>query len=177
MGLVVFLRGVNVGGNRTFRPAALARELADLDVVNVGAAGTFVVRGTISPAALRAEVLRRLPFEAEVMICRGGDLVKLAAGEHFAEEPGSADLDRFVSVLAKRPRTLPPLPLSHPAGDDWQVRVVGVVGNCALSLWRRLGQRPVYPNEVVEKHLGVAATTRNWNTLATVCRILADGGS
>ena len=44
MALIVFLRGVNVGGHRTFRPSILARELSDYDVVNVGAAGTFVVR-------------------------------------------------------------------------------------------------------------------------------------
>ncbi len=42
--LVVFLRGVNVGGHRTFRPSRLAQKLRDFDVVNVGAAGTFVVR-------------------------------------------------------------------------------------------------------------------------------------
>ena len=34
--------GVNVGGHRTFRPTILARELSAYDVVNVGAAGTFV---------------------------------------------------------------------------------------------------------------------------------------
>jgi hypothetical protein len=37
--LVVFLRGVNVGGHRTFRPSILARDLSDYEVVNVGAAG------------------------------------------------------------------------------------------------------------------------------------------
>jgi hypothetical protein len=44
MALVVFIRGVNVGGHRTFRPSVLARGLSDYGVVNVGAAGTFVVR-------------------------------------------------------------------------------------------------------------------------------------
>jgi hypothetical protein len=43
MALVVFLRGVNVGGHRTFRPSLLARELGPYDAVNVGSAGTFVV--------------------------------------------------------------------------------------------------------------------------------------
>jgi hypothetical protein len=33
MALVAFLRGVNVGSHRTFRPTVLAQELADLDVV------------------------------------------------------------------------------------------------------------------------------------------------
>jgi hypothetical protein len=41
MALVVFLRGVNVGGHKAFRPSALAGALADFDVVNVGASGTF----------------------------------------------------------------------------------------------------------------------------------------
>jgi uncharacterized protein (DUF1697 family) len=31
--LVVLLRGVNVGGSRIFRPAALARELEHLDAI------------------------------------------------------------------------------------------------------------------------------------------------
>jgi hypothetical protein len=30
----------------------------------------------------------------------------------------------------------------------------------------------VYPNEVVEKKLGVSATTRNWNTIAAICKVL-----
>jgi len=77
MALVVFMRGVNVGGHKTFRPAALAKELAALDVVNVGAAGTFVVRKAVSQAKLRAELNRRLPFKAELMICPGGDLQNL----------------------------------------------------------------------------------------------------
>ena len=34
MALVVLLRGVNVGGHRIFRPAALATELACLDAVS-----------------------------------------------------------------------------------------------------------------------------------------------
>ncbi|MBY0496071.1 MAG: DUF1697 domain-containing protein [Cyanobacteria bacterium] len=41
MALVVFLRGVNVGGHRTFRPAALAKQLEHLGAINIGAAGTF----------------------------------------------------------------------------------------------------------------------------------------
>ena len=48
MALVVLLRGVNVGGHKAFQPSALAKELADFDVVNVGAAGTFVVLGLLA---------------------------------------------------------------------------------------------------------------------------------
>lgn len=52
MELVVFMRGVNVGGRNAFRPAVLAADLAALEVVSIGAAGTFVVKrdGSAEPA-------------------------------------------------------------------------------------------------------------------------------
>ena len=53
MALIVLLRGINVGGYRTFRPSMLASDLAAYDVVNVGTAGTLVVRKPLSaPSSL-----------------------------------------------------------------------------------------------------------------------------
>src|SRR6185436_7901644 len=104
MALVVFLRGVNVGGHRTFRPSLLAKQLRRYDVVNIGAAGTFVVRKRISRAKLRAEVTRRLPFEAHVVMCSGSDILGLAARNPFAGQPSGPAILQFVSVLAKRSR-------------------------------------------------------------------------
>ena len=175
MALVVFLRGVNVGGHKAFRPSVLAKELAEFDVVNIGAAGTFVVRNSISSAFLRAEVSRRLPFDADLMICRARDVTDLESGSPFLDDGSDQDVSRYVSVLTKRPRTLPSLPIRQPAGDAWQVKVIGVRRTFVLSLHRRTGRTLVYPNEVVERHLGVPATTRNWNTLRTICDILRAG--
>src|SRR5437867_2659194 len=103
MALVVFLRGVNVSGHKAFQPTALAKELADFDAVNVGAAGTLVFRKPISQALLRAELLRRLPFKPEMMICRAADLLDLASQMPFGKELADKDITRYVSVLAKRP--------------------------------------------------------------------------
>jgi uncharacterized protein (DUF1697 family) len=172
MTAVVFMRGVNVGGLRPFRPAAFAKELPAFDVVNIGAAGTFVVRKTTNQKDLRAELLRRLPFEAELMICRARDLVDLASSDPFPREVSVKDVRRFVSVLAKRPPASPRFPLSHPEGKAWQVKVVGLRGKFVLSLWRRMGKSLVYPNEIVEKTYGIPATTRNWDTIAKIANIL-----
>src|SRR4051812_22278516 len=60
MALVVFLRGVNVGGHRRFRPSVLAKALSAYDVTNVGAAGTFVVRQQGTRAKFLAELRQRL---------------------------------------------------------------------------------------------------------------------
>lgn len=74
--------------------------------------------------------------------------------------------------MEKAPRKLPRLPFNRPAGGKWEVKVTGIIGRYALSLRRRLGQGTIYPNEVVEKSLGVSATTRGWDTIQAICRIL-----
>src|SRR6266496_923410 len=82
MALVVLLRGVNVGGHRTFRPTTLDAQLKHLDAVNIGAAGTFVIRQPVTRAQLRAELARRLPFVAGIMICQGREIVRLMSEDH-----------------------------------------------------------------------------------------------
>lgn len=174
MATVVFMRGVNVGGHRTFRPAELAKQLSALDVVNVGAAGTLVVRKSITHAVLRAELVRRLPFEAEFMVCRGRDVTNLVSADPLQSEASDKAVRRFVSVLAKRPRTMPDFPIRHPKKGAWQVKVIELRGRFALSSWRRTGKSMVYPNEVVERELGVPCTTRNWQTIRKINDILLD---
>ena len=172
MAVVVFMRGVNVGGHRPFRPAAFARELSAFDVVNIGAAGTFIVSKNVSQATLRAQLLRRLPFEAELMICSARDLIELATTDPFPPEASIEGVRRFVSVLAKRHSTLPRVPFSHADGREWQVKIVRLRGRFALGLWGRMGKALVYPNAVVEKGLAISATTRNWDTISKIVNLL-----
>lgn len=174
MALVVFLRGVNVGGRRAIKPRELAGELAEFGVVNIGAAGTFVAQKSVGQAELRTEILARLPFEPELMICRSSEVLALAASEPFARARAAKDLKCYVSVLAKAPRTPPSLPIARPTGDAWQVKVIAISGRFVLSLHRRLGRKLLYPNEVVERNFG-AATSRNWNTITKICEILEGG--
>ena len=174
MASVVFLRGVNVGGHKTFQPSVLAKELAAFDVVNVGAAGTFVVRKAVSQTRLREELLRRLPFSTEIMICRASDIINLASTNPLVNEPAGPDIIRFVSVLARHPRVLPPLPLSLPPDNECLVKIIGVHGRFAFGTHRRVMRAIAYLNQF-EKHFGVSATTRNWNTIAGIVRILNDG--
>jgi uncharacterized protein (DUF1697 family) len=171
MASVVFLKGVNVGGHKTLRPSLLAREMAKLGVMNVGAAGTFVVRNSISQVKLRQEFLRRLPFETEVMICSTNEILQLASAEPFAGEPSGSDIVRFVSVLSKRPRVPLALPINLPAGENWLVRLVAVRGRFAFGVYRRTMQTIRFLGRI-EKHLGGSVTTRNWHTFSSLFEIL-----
>jgi uncharacterized protein (DUF1697 family) len=173
MALVVLLRGVNVGGHRTFRPAALARQLQQYDVVNLGAAGTFVVRGRVAQAELRAELSRRLPFDTEIMICQGRDITGLISRDFFADYPSRPDLVRFVSVLARTPRTAPRLPLSLPPQGEWLLRVLAREGRFVVGVYRR-HIKAIGHLGTLDRVFGVPVTTRNWNTLAAIVRVLDD---
>jgi uncharacterized protein (DUF1697 family) len=169
---VVFLRAANVGKHNRFQPSILAKELAKFGVINVGAVGTFVVREEVGEATLRAAILRKLPFKCEVMICRAKEMVDLARTAPLTDEPLGNDLRAFVTVMAKRPARLPKLPIYAPNTDQWEVKIVRITGMCALSLWRRLKENALYPNQVIEKEFGVATTTRSWNTILKVAKIL-----
>lgn len=172
MALVVLLRGVNVGGHRTFRPSVVARELSEYDVVNVGAAGTFVVRRPGARAGFRAALLRKLPFEAEVVLCQGRDLLRLETENPFGAKRRSDEV-RFVSVLAKAGGVRAALPVSFPPSGKWLVRVLAAQGQFVFGVYRRDMRTIGYLGQV-DKLYGVAATTRNWNTIAAVIRVLKD---
>ena len=172
MALVVFLRGVNVGGHRTFRPSVLAKALSKFGVVNIGAAGTFVVRTPGPRAKFRAELLRKLPFETEVMLCEGRDLARLVTENPFGTESSRPDIVRFVTVLSKAGR-VPPLPIMLPADGEWLVRVIGSTNRFVFGEYRRHMRTITYLGRV-DKLLGVPSTTRNWNTINAIVRILKD---
>jgi len=171
MALVVFLRGANVGGHRTFRPSILARELRDYDVVNVGAAGTFVVRKPGPRATFRAELLRKLPFEATVALCDGRDLIRLEMENPFGAEPSRPDTVRFVSILSKAGRAHPSTPITLPPGDEWLLRVIASKDRFVFGVYRRHMKTIGYLSQI-DKLFGAPATTRNWNTIIAIVRIL-----
>jgi len=175
MALVVFLRGVNVGGHRTFRPSILARQLRAYDVVNVGAAGTFVVRKPPSRAKFRAALLQKLPFQTEVALCDGRDLIRLETEHPFGAEPSGPDVVRFVSILAKAGRVRAPIPITLPPSGKWLLRVIASDKRFAFGVYRRHMKTIGYLGQI-DKLLGVPVTTRNWNTIIAIVRILKGDG-
>lgn len=171
MALVVFLRGVNVGGHRTFRPSILAQELRAFDIVNVGAAGTFVVRKPGSRAKLRAALGRKLPFETEVVLCDGRDLMRLETEHPFGAVPSRPDVVRFVSILSKAGSVRAAVPIRLPPRGPWLVRVIGSKSRFVFGVYRRHMTTIGYLGQL-DRLFGGRATTRNWNTIVAIVRIL-----
>jgi uncharacterized protein (DUF1697 family) len=171
MASVIFLRAVNVGGANRCQPAAIAKQLAKFGVINIGAVGTFVVREDVSESVLRAAIARQLPFKCEIMICAARDVLKLAAKDPFSGQPSDPDITRFMNVLHKPIRALPHLPLGLPSDADWLLKVIAIQDRFVLGLYRRQMKAISYLGKL-EKLLDVPATTRNWNTIEKVVKIL-----
>src|SRR5881296_3150817 len=127
----VFLRAANVGGSGVFSTAALAKKL---DLVNIGAAGTFVARRRVTAAELK----RELPFALDLAIRPATEVLKLVdAGPPKAPAGTLA----FVSVLVAPPKAAPRLPQEFPPGKQWALRIVEKRGPYVVSLRRTDLQR------------------------------------
>jgi uncharacterized protein (DUF1697 family) len=176
MALVVFLRGVNVGGHRTFRPSILARELSRYDVLNVGAAGTLVVRKPGPRAKFRTALIRKLPFEATIVLCEARDLMRLEKENPFGSQPSPPDLVRFVSILSKTGGVRASLPVRFPADGEWLVQVIASQGQFVFGMYRRHMKTIGYLGQI-DKLYGAPATTRSWTTIIAIMRILKESSA
>jgi uncharacterized protein (DUF1697 family) len=171
MALVIFLRGVNVGGYRTFRPSLLANQLKDYHVVNIGAAGTFVVCKPPGERRLRSELLRRLPFQTEMITCTGQELIAAVSTNPFEGEVQSPDIVRFVTVLAKQPQVFPSMPICVPGEDEWFLQILSRQAKFLFGVYRRHMKTISYLRSI-DKLVGGLTTTRNWNTIKAIVKVL-----
>jgi len=176
MALVVLLRGVNVGGHNAFKPAVLAARLAHLGAVNIGAAGTFVIRSRVTRKALRAELTSKLLSGTEIMICDGRQLLRVLSHDAFAGRPAPSGVVRFVSVLSRAPRVALRLPMALPPRGPWFVQVRAREGRFVVGQYRRHMKTIGYLG-ALDRVFGVPATTRSWNTMAAIARALSPGGN
>jgi hypothetical protein len=152
----------------------LAEQLKHLDAVNIGAAGTFVIRQPVTRTQLRAELARRLPFETEITICQGPEIIRLMSRSHFADQPVRPDIVRFVSVLSQRPRSAPPTPMTFPSSGKWLLKILARENRFVFGLYRRHMKVIGYLG-TFDRLFGVPVTTRNWNTVTAIARVLGHG--
>jgi hypothetical protein len=66
-------------------------------------------------------------------------------------------------------------PFSLPSDGDWLVRIITSRNRFVFGVYRRHMKTIGYLGQV-DKLFGVPATTRNWNTMSAIVRILNDHG-
>jgi len=58
-----------------------------------------------------------------------------------------------------------------PSDDNWLLKIIAIQGRFVLGLYRRQMKTITYLGKI-EKLLGVPATTRNWNTIEKIVKLL-----
>jgi uncharacterized protein (DUF1697 family) len=105
------------------------------------------------------------------MICEGRELLALEADDPFHDAPKGKDVTRFVSIMPRRPRTVPKLPIRLPEKGLWLLKILAVRGRYAFGVYRR-HMKVIRYLGMLDKLLGVPVTTRNWNTIKPVIEVL-----
>jgi hypothetical protein len=65
----------------------------------------------------------------------------------------------------------PSLPITFPPSGKWLVRIIALTDRIAFGEYRRHMKTIGYLGQI-DKLVGVPATTRNWNTVNSIVRIL-----
>ncbi len=161
----VFLRGINVGGNKTVVMAQLKAKLERLGFGQVKTllnSGNVVLTSSKSAPAIVEGVVSAVGFELEVMVWTQPEFEALVKVDPFKATP--ADAKRYVSFCARPPSALQ-LPVRWEAfgleAFAQHQRAV-MVRSIPVEKTPRGG----YPPEL-ERALGVA-TTRTWGTVLKV---------
>lgn len=156
---VAFLRGINVGGKNLLKMDALRSAFESAGLKNVR---TFQQAGNVVFESARKNPLRYLNLDANVIVLSLNDLANLIEKDPFKKiAPGDVMLCVvFLFDKLERKVKLPIISINEKleliAIDD---RAAYVVARRKKTGW--FG----FPNNFVEKQLGVTATTRQWSTI------------
>ena len=76
-----------------------------------------------------------------------------------------------MSILSQAGGVRAPLPVAFPPDGEWLVRVIASDGQFVFGMYRRHMKTIGYLGQI-DRLYRVPATTRNWNTIAAIVRIL-----
>jgi hypothetical protein len=92
---------------------------------------------------------------------------------HFGNQSVRSNIVRFVSVLSRRSRSTPSMPISFPPRGRWLLRILAADNRYVIGMYRRHMKVIGYLG-TFDRLFGVPVTTRNWNTMTAVARVLGE---
>jgi len=172
-GYVAFLRAVNVGGRNAVPMAELARRCTALGWTGVR---TFLASGNVyfeAPRAKETTLAARASamigawrgFEVPVVVRRIDALAARVAAKPFARCKLAGGEKLYVAFLAGAPARQPKLPLVDPREG---LEAFALLDQDLFLVARLVRGQSGSPNDLAERATGVAATTRNWNTVEKI---------
>jgi uncharacterized protein (DUF1697 family) len=169
MTFVSFLRGINVGGNKTIPMARLKSAYESLEFASVKTllnSGNVVFETTeTNRAKLRqtteAAVEKEFGFRPVIVLRTAAELKKIIAQNPFAEMAKDDPSHLLLMALAEKPKAGAKANLAKVYSGPEEIEIKGE--NVYVTYPNGIGKSKL-TNALLEKHIGVG-TARNWNTL------------
>jgi uncharacterized protein (DUF1697 family) len=166
---ILFLRGINVGGNKKVPMADLKKLLLSLGFRNVK---TYLASGNASFEAEKkptvAEIERQIEktfgFSVDTVIRTLADLQKIRRSDPFADIDVTKQIRFYVTFLADKPASSLAIPYMSPDKSFW---IPATKTEIYSVLDLAIATTPEAMN-ILEKSYGKKITTRNWNTILKI---------
>lgn len=160
---VALLRKINVGGKNLIKMEALREAFEAAGLKNVRTfqqAGNVVFESNAKNPLAKIE--KALNADLRAIVLTLDELAQITRRDPFKRvEPG--DVMLCVVFLFDEPATLPKLPVKSTTDN---LELIRVKDRAAFVVARRKKTGWFgFPNNFVEKQLGVTATTRQWSTI------------
>ncbi len=156
---VALLRGINVGGKNLLKMDALRSAFEAAGLKNVR---TFQQAGNVIFECARKNPLRYLKLDADIIVLSLDDLAKIIENDPFKRvAPGDVMLCVVFLFDPPSKNVKPPI-----ISITDNLEVIAIDDRAAYVVARRKKNGWFgFPNNFVEKQLGVVATTRQWSTI------------
>ncbi|SFM18318.1 Uncharacterized conserved protein, DUF1697 family [Paenibacillus sp. 1_12] len=169
---IALLRGINVSGQKLIKMVDLKQMFEQM---GFGKVQTYIQSGNVlfeseeSEAALRLKIEQRIEevfgFVVTVVIRTIEQLEHIAKHCPFVANPSSQIEKVYIALLSEKPSEdkIAKLLLCTSEIDEFQLSSSKLE---VYILCRQSVRKSIFTNNFLEKKLGVAATTRNWQTMS-----------
>ncbi len=171
-----FLRGINVGG-RTIKMDKLRQVLEEQSFDHVKtllASGNLVLESKAGAPAVRAKIELAIKdafgFEVHVIVRSAQEVLDLVKENPFKGVKVTPKTRLYVTFLSNPPKTKLKPPYTSLGGDYQILEVTKGHVVSVLTLTPKSGT--VKAMEILGKEFGAEVTTRNWNTIGKLAKLL-----
>ncbi|GGD85816.1 DUF1697 domain-containing protein [Planktosalinus lacus] len=175
---IALLRGINVGGNKKVPMADLKAMMEAMGFQKVKTllnSGNVVFTGKetdvkILEAQLSDQLEQTFGFPVPVVVRKGEEVLKMVASEPFKDVEVHKDIRLYVTYI-KEPHKENPLDL-HWVSSDVTFHIIRFTGSEVISYLDVSKTKTTDVMNILEKTYDKDITTRNWNTVLKISKLL-----
>jgi len=178
MRYVALLRAINVSGQKIIKMEDLRRMFEMPGIKNIS---TYIQSGNVLFDApeqddeklrvkIEKQLLKQLGYAVEVFVRSAAEMAAIVENNPFAQTQSAHKTATYVSFLSAAPNAAQVKDIEAQSFDMEQYRVVGRELYCRMI--KDVERKEIFSNKLMEKKLGVTATTRNITSVTKLAVLL-----